>query len=229
MGYTLFVLTWLSAVSVGTFTRDTATVTSRFTTETDRLLRENRAHWSEQSDTLRSAADALQEAVKLQGATLDTIRQVMQFNQELLVLERERDRLRAEAAEVRRQRIQPLLGFVLRVPSGGLQVKHVVVVVFNRGAQAQDLTVFFGIPPNQMYEDHLATLGYHTNHQFDFGDISGWPEVAEFEVTVEASDQDRNKYRFPGSVRYARNKALVVSYPTVEPEDWQFPPPLNVN
>jgi hypothetical protein len=229
LAYTLLILAWLSTLSIRSFSQDASAISSQFTSETNRLLEENRAHWADQSGALRSAVGSLDKAVGLQASTLETMRQATDFNRALLELERERERIRVEATEVRRQRMQPLVGYILRVPSGGVQLKHMNLTVYNRGSEARDLAVFFGVPQVNVLEGHVIALAYHVSHVFDFGDIAGWPEAATLEVTIEASDVDHNRYRFSGTLEYTRNKNGMVSFPRIEPEDWQFPEPVRAN
>lgn len=226
LGFTLVVLSFLSLFTAQSFSTDADKISKAFTNDTDRLLTENRTHWQDQSSALKAAVGSLEKAVALLTSSLEATQSAMQLTRSLVEIERERDRLQQQEREMRTRTLQPRLGVLVAVPSGGVQVKHLTLHVLNVGGEARKLAVFFGITGTRVDESHCDSVGYYKTQPFDFGDISGWPPDATFEISVEASDIEERRYRYVARVSYSRNKALVVSYPAVEPSEWQFPEPM---
>jgi hypothetical protein len=230
---TLVVLALLSVYGAMSFGEDAATIvhTQReemdqmrrsFRDETTRLLDRNAEHWRAQTDLLTGAAAALNRVVELQAGALDLTKAAIQLNQELLQLERERERLRLAEVDVERRRLQPQLGFRLVVPQASL-IKQMNVNVHNRGMDGRNIVVFFGVDPTQVRQWMAKGIDPQEVKPINFGDIALWPSDADLTLTCEVSDSLGNRYRFVSHFEYHRNKAAVVSLPTVEPDEWVYP------
>lgn len=233
---TLVVLALLSVYGAKSFGEDAAAIvhTQReemnqmrrsFREETARLLDRNAEHWRSQTELLAGAASALNRVVELQSGALDLTKAAIQLNQELLQLERERERFRLAEADVERKRLQPQLGVPLQVPQVSI-LKQMNVSVHNRGMDGRNLVVFFGVEPTQVMQWMAKGIDPQEVKSIGFGDIAHWPADANLTLTCEVSDTLGNRYRFVAHFDYHRNRAAVVSAPTVDPDEWIYPDPI---
>lgn len=238
IAFTLVVLALLSIYSARSFGADAESIvgTQRmemgqmrqsFHQETERLLDRNAAHWREQSTLLAGAASALEKVVELQTGALDLTKAGIQLNQELLALEQERERLRQSEEEIKRLRLQPLLGLVLSVPQAAI-IKHMRVSIHNRGMDGRNLVVFFGVESVKVLQWQSKGIDPQSVLPIDFGDIADWPSSAQLSLICEVSDVLGNRYRFVSRVQYERHHTGVVSVPTVDPGDWVYPDPTRL-
>lgn len=197
-----------------------------FREETSRLLARNEEHWKEQATALEMAAQALREGVALQSNLLDEMRKSLQLDQQLIELEKTRERMRRDEEELKRRKLQPELGLGLVVPSGQLDIKHMKVFVHNRGMDGKGLVVWFGVEGSEGSFDSQAatTIDSRLMLTFDFGDIKEWPDDAAYSMVAEVADVLGNRYQFSARVVYHRNRRMVGSTPFVEPSDMVYPP-----
>jgi hypothetical protein len=209
---------------IGTQQAEMGEVRQSFREETTRLLERNAEHWKDQTAKLVDATTALREVVKLQSGSLDLTRTGIRLNEELLQLERERERVRTEELDVQRRRMQPLLGLNLEVPDA--LIKHMFVHVHNRGMDGRNLVLFFGAQTSQVLQYVAQGIAPQEVSKVDFGDIATWPPDANLAITCEVSDVMGNRYRYVAYREYHRNLSgglVPTSSPTVAPGGWTYP------
>lgn len=235
IGITLIFLALLSIYSAKSFEVETDKIVGSekiemnrvrqaFREETTRLLDRNAEHWREQTASLVDATTALRRVVDLQTGALDLTRTGIRLNEELLQLERDRERLRTEEEDIQRRRLQPLLGLNLEIPEA--LIKHMSVHVHNRGMDGRNMVLFFGITSGQVLQFVAQGITPQEVAKVDFGDISTWPSDANLSITCEISDVMGTRYRYVTYREYHRNLSggfIQTSSPTVNPGGWSYP------
>jgi hypothetical protein len=209
---------------IGTQKTEMDSVRRAFRDETTRLLDRNAEHWREQTTSLVDATTALRRVVDLQTGALDLTRTSTRLNEELLQLERDRERLRTEEQDLQRRRLQPLIGLDLEIPDA--LIKHMNVHVHNRGMDGRNLVLFFGVTASQVLQYVAQGIAPQEVVKVDFGDISTWPSDANLNLTCEISDVIGNRYRYVTYREYHRNLSgglIPTSSPTVNPGGWSYP------
>ncbi len=228
-GVTLALASLLPAGTIVFLALFTRYSTRAFSDDVTRQLEKTAQHWKEQTQHLVDATAALRQVVELQSGAMDLTRTGVRLNEELLQLERERERLRIEGQEVQRRRLQPQLGFSLEIPNA--LIKHMNVYVHNRGMDGRNLVLYFGIPPNQVLQYVAQGITPQEVAHVDFHDIAEWPTDANLAITCEISDVLGNRYRYVTYREYHRNLSgglIQTSSPTVTPAGWIYPDPSTV-
>jgi hypothetical protein len=200
-------------------------VRTSFSQETTRLLERNAEHWREQSNSLERAVQSMEQVAALQRQTLQATQQTLATTAALLDLERQRETLRIEEARLRLQRIRPSIAVRGVISHPGIIAKHIVVRLFNQGEEGRRVLVAmrYGSGPNELQTRSVPSIGAFSNVEVDFGDIDGWADNFGFAVEVTADDVDGHRYGCSTRLRYARNRGLLGSEPSIDPDDWQYP------
>jgi hypothetical protein len=225
LAFTLLILVLLSKFTADSFSRDAQEITSTFERTSNALIERSQEHWEAQSQALTNAINALQAVVELEREALRVTQDTLRVSTTLLELERQRESIRAEEARLRKQRIRPIPAFLPVITHPGPVAKRIAIRLFNQGEDGRRVSVVlrWGANPNQSMSGVSPDLGAYSNREFDFADIDAWSDSEDFSVVVELADVDGTRYRSSGEFSYSRNRGLILSAPSFNPSEWQYP------
>lgn len=230
LAFTILVLLLLSLYTSQSFSRDTQKIVGSFGEQSRALLDRSREHWAEQSRALTEAIVALDKVVEAENAQMILTRDTLQATKDMLNLERERERVRAEEAALRRQRIRPSLAIQPFILHPGPIAKHIGLHIFNQGEDGRRVLVTLrqGPGPSTGVDVPRTDLPAYSTVDFDFGEIDTWPDAFPAIVDARLTDVDGNAYACSVFFGYDRQRGWVLSNPVFTPPDWQYPPMTSV-